>query len=396
MNARSKARAGGTRGRGAIASPGVREVHVVLPGDIDDPARPSGGNGYDRRVCEGLDAAGWSVREVAVPGTWPRPARAACARLAEALDGIPSGATVLLDGLVACAIPEVVVPHAGRLRLVVLVHLPLADETGLAPSDAAALDAAERRTLRAAAAIVTTSAALGHRLVTHHRLPPDLIHVAAPGVDGAPLAAGTPGGGRLLCVASVTPRKGHDVLIEALAGLAHLAWTCVCAGPLDRDRRFTGLVRRQVGAWGLQDRVTLVGPRAGTDLAELYAQSDLLVLPSRAETYGMVITEALACGLPVLSTAVGGIPEALGRAPGGELPGLLVRSDDPASLAAALRDWLEEPALRDRLRSAARARRVNLRGWEETTTTLTDVLHRVGLERAGLQRIEHGSGAPDE
>ena len=113
-------------------------VHFVRP--VDDPASPSGGNAYDRRVVQGLGA----VRDIELPGAWPRPEEADRAALGRVLDGIGDGSVVVLDGLVACGVPEVVVPHARRLRLVVLVHLPLADETGLDPVVASRLDAAER------------------------------------------------------------------------------------------------------------------------------------------------------------------------------------------------------------------------------------------------------------
>ena len=101
------------------------EVHVIVPEGIDDPARPSGGNTYDRRVCHGLTALGWSVREHAVPGAWPRPSADGHAALAHAVQRIPDGAVLLLDGLIASAAPEALVPHAPRLRQVVLVHMPL-------------------------------------------------------------------------------------------------------------------------------------------------------------------------------------------------------------------------------------------------------------------------------
>jgi glycosyltransferase involved in cell wall biosynthesis len=351
---------------------------VVLPGDIDDPALPSGGNTYDRRVCDGLGDAGWSVRPVRAPGRWPHPTSGDLERLAGLLAGMPGGATVLLDGLVACAAPEVVVPQARRLQLVVLVHLPLADETGLDPATARALDARERRTLRAAAAVVATSSSVAHRLAARHRLAADRVRVALPGVDPAPVSLGTPGGRHLLCVASVTPRKGQDVLVEALSQLSDLRWTCVCAGPLDRDRGFVDRVRGQLVDARLRDRVRFVGPRDDAQVARLYARADLLVLPSRAEPYGMVITEALARGLPVLASAVDGIPQALGRGPDGELPGMLVPPGRPDVLAEAVRDWLVEPDLRDRLRAAARRRRDGLRGWERTTSALAAVLEEVG------------------
>jgi glycosyltransferase involved in cell wall biosynthesis len=295
-----------------------------------------------------------------------------------ALGDVPPGSTVLVDGIVGCAAPDVVVRQAARLRIVVVVHLPLADETGLEPSVAAALDASERRTLHAAAAVVATSSATAARLVRRHGLEPSRLVVAPPGVDSAPVASRSTAGGRLVCVASVIPRKGHDVLVEALSRVADLGRTLACVGPLDRDARHAGLVRRQIHAHGLQDRVHLRSPLAGDDLAALYAEADLLVLASRAEPYGMVVTEALARAVPVLATAVDGLPEALGTTPDGGPPGMLVPAGDPAVLAAALRRWLTEPPLRQRLRSAALARRPRLRTWEETTAILAGALGRPG------------------
>ncbi|MEH0975243.1 glycosyltransferase family 4 protein [Micromonospora sp. CPCC 205546] len=325
-------------------------VHVVLPNDIDDPAEPSGGNRYDRRLCRGLAATGWTVREHPVPGAWPHPEPAERAGLAGVLTALPDGGPVLLDGLVASCVPEVLGPHARRLRLVVLVHLPLEHD-------------AEGAALAAAGAVVTTSEWTRRRLLDRYALPPDRVHVAKPGVDPAPPAPGSPAGGNLLCVAALAPHKGHDVLVQALAAVDDLPWTCDCVGPLTRDPGFVAGLRRQVGGHGVAERVRLVGPRTGAALDAAYAAADLLVLPSRRETYGMVVTEALARGVPVLATAAGGLPEALGRAPGGEVPGLLVPPDDPAALAGALRRWLGEPDLRRALRRAAYGRRRTLDDW---------------------------------
>ncbi|GAA2415329.1 glycosyltransferase family 4 protein [Actinomadura vinacea] len=353
-----------SRGDGTGTS---REVHVVLPGDVDDPSVPSGGNVYDRRVCE-LLAAGRPVREVAVPGPWPLPHEAGRAALARALAEAPDGAVVLLDGLVACGVPEIVVPAARRLRLAVLVHLPLADDAG--PSD---LDGREREVLRAAAAVVTTSPWASRRLIQHHGLDPARLHVAEPGTDPAPVAP-FGDGTRLLCVASLTPRKGHDLLVEALAALAARPWGCTCAGPLRRDPghadRINGLVQRH----GLTGRVRLAGPLTGAALEAAYDAADLVVLPSRAETYGMVVAESLARGIPVLATSVGGVPGTLGRAPGGEIPGMLVPPGDVPALTAALRRWFDDPDLRLRLRNAALARRGTLPTWDDSVRRLAATL----------------------
>jgi len=352
----------------------LRSVHVVVPDDIDDAAVPSGGNAYDRHVCRGLPATGWSVHEVAVAGAWPRPDTAACASLARTLSAVPDDAIVLLDGLVACGVPDVVVPHAGRLKLVVLVHLPLGDEVGAAPAAAAELAALERETLHAASAIVATSPWAARRLVAHHDLAADRVHVATPGADPAPLAPGTDGATRLLCVGSVTPTKGQDLLVEALAAVADLPWSCDLAGPLRRDPTHVDVVRCAIERHGLGERVRLTGPRTRTQLATDYAATDLLVLPSRVESYGMVVTEALARGIPVLAAAVGGVPESLGHDQEASMPGILVPPDDVPALAGALRRWFGEPALRDALRRSARERRSALHGWEVTSRCLAGVL----------------------
>lgn len=365
----------------APAPEGTRTVHLVLPGDVGDPATPSGGNTYDLRLRDGLAATGWSVSTVLAHGGWPRPGPGDQAALDHALAAVPDGACVLLDALVGCSAPDVVTAHLPRLRAVALVHLPLADETGLSPADAAGLDAGERRVLRSCAAVVATGSTVAHRLTEHHGVPAQRVHLAHPGVDPAPATAASDGGTRLLCVASLTPRKGHDVLVEALARIADLPWTCACAGAVHRSRDFVDRVERLVERHRLGGRVRLLGPRTGDDLAALYAKADLLVLASRAEPYGMVVTEALARGIPAVVCEVDGLPEALGRARDGQLPGLLVPPGDPGALAAALRAWLTDPELRGRCRAAAADRRTVLPTWATTAAAVAAVLE--GSRRTG-------------
>ena len=352
----------------------MTEVHVVVPDGIDDPRRPSGGNAYDRHVCRGLAATGWTVHEHAVAGCWPQPDAASFAALAAVVERIPDGAVVLLDGLVASTAPDVLVPQASRLRLVVLVHMPFGDDTADDPTHDA--EHRERAVLLVAAAVITTSEWTRRRLLELYPLPADRLHVAEPGVEDAGLAAGTAGAGALLCVAAVIDRKGHAVLLEALATMSDLPWNCVCVGSVDRDPVFVEGLRRRALAVGLSDRVQFTGARTGTDLDASYAAADLLVHASLAEPYGMVVTEALARGLPVVATEVGGLPEALGHGADGIRPGLLVPPGDETAFAAALRAWLTDAELRTRLRRAARERRATLAGWPATTATVADVLRR--------------------
>jgi glycosyltransferase involved in cell wall biosynthesis len=278
---------------------------------------------------------------------------------------------VLLDGLVASCVPDVVVPHRARLRLVVLVHMPLADH---AADGNRVVARHEQEVLACAVAVVTTSEWTRDRLLHRHGLEPGRVHIAVPGADRAPLARGTPSGRRLVCVAAATPVKGHDRLLAALAGVADLPWQCCCAGAVDLDPRWARRLLRQAHRSGIADRVSFPGPLSGGDLDGLYAGSDLLVHASRAETWGLVVTEALARGLPVVATSVGGVPEALGHADDGSRPGLLVPPGDGAALAGALRAWLEDAGLRARLREAAVQRRARLADWSATSRRFAELL----------------------
>jgi glycosyl transferase family 1 len=350
----------------------VTAVDVVVPEGIDDPAQPSGGNAYDRHLCSGLTSIGWSVREHAVPGAWPRPDAAALAALESAVGALPDDAVVLIDGLVASTAPEVLTRQAHRLRLVVLVHMPL----GHLAAGEGTPDARERErdVLSAASAIVATSPWTRRRLLELYALPTEGVRVAEPAVDAADVAAGTETGGELLCVAAVTFNKGHDVLLDALAGITDLSWRCTCVGSLERDPAFVESLRERSANGGLDDRVFFPGPRTGADLDRAYAAADVLVLASRSEAYGMVVIEALSRGVPVIATEVGGVAEAVGHGAGGIRPGLLVMPDAPEALCGALRAWLADARLRERLRDAARERRESLPSWSATTSVVADVL----------------------
>ena len=343
-------------------------VDFIVPAGIDDPNRPSGGNAYDRRIVRGLAAAGWTVRLHEVGGSWPEVDAESLDGLASVVGTIPDGNVVLLDGLVASAAPELTV-EAERVRLVVLVHMPLGPGT----TDVLIRER-ERAVLSAAALIVTTSAGARRTLMELYALPGDRVRIAAPGVDAAELAPGTETAGALLSVAAVIPGKGHDLLLDALAPLADLDWECRCVGTLERDPAFVESLRRCVVDGGMTGRVFFAGPQAEADLVRSYAAADVLILPSRAETYGMVVAEALSRGLPVVAAEVGGVPEALGRCADGARPGLLVPPDDPAALRDALRSWLEDASLRRRLRGAARERRASLADWTTTVSAVGAVL----------------------
>ena len=296
-------------------------IHIVRPANVDDPGRPSGGNVYDRRLATALGAVEHA-----------------------SLTTVPDGALVIVDGL--CASPALL-PESARVRVVVLVHMPRWESW-------------EGPVLQAVAGVVTTSRWTRDRLVARYAL--DRVHVAEPGVDPAPLSAGSPSGGAFLSVGAVTPLKGYDVLAAALGTLDDLAWSCRGVGSTSIEPEF---------AAGLPATVRLTGAMTREQLDATYAEADLLVLASRAETYGMVVTEALARGVPVVASDVGGVRETLA---GG---GVLVPPGDADALAAALRRWLTSPEHRSSLRAAARARRTTLTGWDRTVSLVREALEAV-------------------
>jgi glycosyltransferase involved in cell wall biosynthesis len=349
----------------------IVRVHVVVPAGFDDPGQPSGGNIYDQRVCAGLTAAGWEVLVATVAGAWPALGPDGHADLARVVSAIPDGETVLIDGLIASAAAAQLLPHAGRIRMTVLLHMPLA--TALDTHHDASAERSERAVLRAAAGVVVTSEWTRRQVLTRYAIPACRVHVARPGADRV-TAPVRPVRGHLICVGVLGHHKGQDLLVEALAGLADRDWHCVLAGSPDRHPDFVERLRARITGLGYGHRVRLSGVLTGSALSHAYATADLLVAPSRSETYGMTVTEALAHGLPVIAADVGGLPEALGSTPGGTRPGQLIPPGDPAALAAALGDWLDDECHRRRLRAAARQRRSALCGWEQTAREIANAL----------------------
>ncbi|MCY4662469.1 MAG: glycosyltransferase family 4 protein [Acidobacteria bacterium] len=305
-------------------------LHLVVPGPLE---QRTGGYLYDARMAEGLRRRGWRVIVHSLCGAFPDADDAARASLTEALAGMPDGAAVVVDGLALGGLPEPVAAHRRRLRILALVHHPVSDETGLAAEVRARLADRERRALAVADGVIVTSPFTARGL-RRFGVDAGRVRVVEPGTDPAPRRSADPAPDApplLLSVGAVVPRKGHDVLVRALARLAHLSWECVCAGSLDRHPDHADRVLAGVEARGLTGRVRFTGECDAAALAALYADSEVFVLASFYEGYGMVLAEALAHGLPIVSTTGGAIPETVPAD-----AALLVPPGDEGALADAL------------------------------------------------------------
>ncbi|RYF32840.1 MAG: glycosyltransferase [Comamonadaceae bacterium] len=353
----------------------------LVPGDL---ATLTGGYVYDRHIVEGLRATGWGVEVVTLGEGFPHPSAALRREVAERIAAIGDGRLVVVDGLAFGALPDVAEQHARRLRWVALVHHPLALETGLDEPTKAELFASERRALAAASLVIVTSRSTG-RALADYDVAAERIRVVEPGVRRTPTLAAEPvqspaQGLSMLCVATMTARKGHLTLVEALAGLQDQAWTLHCVGSLTRDEATVRDLRAALGAHGLTERVHLHGELDGDRLAAHYAQAQLFVLPSFHEGYGMVLAEALAQGLPIVSTTAGAIPDTVPQS-----AGLMIAPGDVAALRAALLRLLQEPQLRATLAHGARVAGERLPTWPQAVERFDEALRSAAL--GALQRL---------
>jgi glycosyltransferase involved in cell wall biosynthesis len=321
-------------------------LYFAVPGPID---QRTGGTLYDRHVAEALREDGWFVEILAWPSSFPFPNEDDRLEVAASLAALPDGALVLIDGLALGTLPGLARREKDRLRLAALVHHPLALETGLSPMMAATFAAEEQDALTSMRAVIVTSRTTAAIVEQAFGVPGDRITVAPPGVARPAVDRGArrPGPLRIFSMGSISPRKAHHILVEALGMIADLEWTCALAGALERDPETAEALQAQIADLGLGARIDLLGEVSEAEAAALYADADIFALASVYEGYGMVFQEAQVHRLPIVATTGGAIPEAVH--PGA---GLLVPPGDAAAFAEALRALAADP---DRRRAMAAA-----------------------------------------
>ncbi len=341
----------------------------AIPGDI---TLPTGGYAYDREVLARLPAAGVEVAHLALPSGYPDPSEADLARTAEQISNTPPDAVLLIDGLAYGAMPRALIERFDR-RIVALVHHPLCLEAGVLPAQAEILRALETQALAMASRVVVTSPLTARTLAADFGVPAERITVAEPGTDPARRAQGSRSATiALLAVGSIVPRKGYDILVQALEMDAREYdpdWSLHIVGAIDRSPPTVEALRAQIRQSGLAERVHVTGPKSRAELDGFYDGADIFVLASHYEGYGMVLAEALACGLPIVTTTGGAAAE---TAPDGAA--LKVQPGDAHALQKALRRLIDDINLRKSLADAAWSAGQKLPRWSDTAATIAEVI----------------------
>jgi glycosyltransferase involved in cell wall biosynthesis len=350
-------------------APSNPQLAFGVPGDLDTP---TGGYGYDRRIIHELRQLGWQVDVVDVGDGFPFPSAAQRTTALSVLSSVPIDRLTILDGLAFGALPE-----AGAIRshgpLIALVHQPLALDPGLNPLQAQTFRETERAALASAAHVVVTSEATARIVITDYQVPSQRVTVVRPGNDPVQQARRQEDGVvRLLSVGSLVPVKGYDLLIAAAATLTDLPWQLTIAGDRTRNPAAAAQLDADIATYGLADRVAVLGAVRPEQITKLYLGSDVFVLASRFEGYGMALTEAISHGLPVVSTRAGAIPDTV---PAGT--GLLVPPGDVTALAEALRRLISDHAERRRLGKNARAAASSFPTWQDSARLFAGAIRTV-------------------
>ncbi|MDB6060272.1 MAG: glycosyltransferase family 1 protein [Verrucomicrobiaceae bacterium] len=350
------------------------KLTFLVPGALN---QLTGGYVFDRKVVECLRALGRGVDVIELSGRYPAADNLACTAAQNALASLPSGSPVVIDGLALPAFDACLDIESKRLNIIGFIHHPLFLETGLSAADASSYAELEARLWRLLRGIICPSAHTSKAVI-------------AAGVSSVRVAISPPGTGKvvraserrsstqlqLLAVGTVTQRKGHLLLIEALAGLRdeleNIDWKLTCIGSVERDPVAANAAREAIAANQLEDRVLLAGEQPQEFLTNTYERADIFVLPSYHEGYGMVFTEAMAHGLPIISTTAGAIPDTVPAA-----AALLVEPGDAGALRDALRSVMIDGELRARLAAGARQAAAELPDWDAAVLNWSHALDRL-------------------
>ncbi|MEM9633952.1 MAG: glycosyltransferase family 4 protein [Pseudomonadota bacterium] len=345
----------------------MQKLVFAYPGDIDTP---TGGYGYDRRIIAGLRALGWQVDLLPLGPDFPYPSAQTLDGARRKLENLASETCLVVDGLAFGVMAEAAEAVFRRLKLIALVHHPLCQENGLGSGQADALLASERKALSFVRHVIVTSAATATQVEELFAIPQEQITVILPGTERPEVSLRqTSEALKLLAVGTVVPRKGYDLLLEALKDVSVTNWHLDIVGGLDADPQCYRSLRMQVDEYGFADRITFHDAVSPDELSAFYQSADVFVLASRYEGYGMAYTEALAHGLPVIGSGGGAVRDTLP-----EEAAIYCGTENVDLLHEALERIMSDSAKRSKMAEAARVAASKLPTWEDAATKFADVL----------------------
>ena len=350
----------------------MKRLVFAIPGDLD---LRTGGYGYDRRVLATLPHCGVEAVHCALPASFPKPSVADIEKSMQTINAeAREGDIVLIDGLAFGALPEAAI-HRIAAPLIALCHHPLCLETGLDPKRSAALRDTERRALALVSHVIVTSPSTGALLAREFAVPEAKISVAPPGTERAVRARGSGGAPALLAVGSIIPRKAFDVLVEAMTGLTALEWRLQIVGADTYSPQTAVALDQLISERGLGGRIERLGKLSTDRLDKVFDASDIFVSSSLYEGFGMALAEALARGLPIVTTTGGAAAETVPDA-----AAIKVLPGDIDALCSALRRLIVDAPLRARLAAESWRAGQALPRWEDTARVIARVAYDAGMQ----------------
>ena len=344
----------------------------AIPGDIDTR---TGGFIYERSLLNALRSAGREVEHIGLAASYPDPSRDDDRATRSALAAVAPDVPVIVDGLVFGAM-DTGVFDAIRAPVIAMIHHPLGLETGLSPARADALLRLEAANLARADHVVVPSPHTARILRERFRVPEDRISIALPGFPAADPVRAEVTPPLILSVGLLAPRKGHDTLLSALATLTDLDWSAEIVGRA-HDPATARALFDQCAAVGLDARVRFVGELGEDALRDRFRAASIFALATHYEGYGMVFSEAMLHGLPIVGCAVGAVPDTVPPE-----TGILVPPADAEAFGAALRQLLTEPDLRRVMADASAEAGRALPDWANTAQVMGAVIDRLPNEAA--------------
>jgi glycosyltransferase involved in cell wall biosynthesis len=354
--------------RQALAVRAGKRLAFCIPGDI---TRATGGYRYDREVLANLPVQGIEVHHVVLPGGHPSATATEMDASLSILEAEARKGWLLVDGLALGAMPP---DRLGQIapRLIGLVHHPLGLENGLPEDRARWLIDNEKAVLAKCRHIVVTSDMTARTLRTDFAVGQRKLTVAEPGVAEVARSVGTGSPLSILAVGAISARKAYPLLIEALAACDARGWQLTIIGETTAQPEATTALLEAVSTHGLSNKVTLAGAVTEAELAAAYAKADIFAMSSLYEGYGMALAEALAHGLPIVTSTGGAAADTVP-----ETAALKVAPGDVHALADALQRILNNEALRQRLGNAAWASAALLPRWQDTAEPIADMIRHL-------------------